>query len=301
MRKNWLYLLLFLCLVGALVWYSAFNNLDQNLKIIACDVGQGDAILITQMTQQILIDGGPNNKVLLCLSDHMPFWDRDIELIILTHPEKDHYGGLIDVFRNYNVANLVTSGLSSGSSDFQVLKKEVGSSAAKVLSVKDGSTIRLGLIQFEILWPSREFLANNSQKISEVGSDVIGAFTTTGNKNNFSLVSVFSFGNFDALFTGDIEDEVSDAVAQKLLYKNIKGIEYIKVPHHGSKNGLSEKLLEVTNPKIAVISVGRNNSYGHPHKEVLDMLSDYGLRVLRTDGVGDVVVETDGSKLWISE
>ena len=224
----------------------------------------------------------------------MPFWDREIELVILTHPEKDHFGGLIDVFENYSVVNFITSGLSSSSKEYQVLKEEVGSSATKVHSVKDGSTIRLGLIGFEIVWPSREFLANNSQKISEIGSDVIGSYTTSRNKNDFSIVSVFSFGNFDALLTGDIEDEASDAVAEKLLQKNIKGIEYIKVSHHGSKNGLSGKLLEVTNPKVAVISVGRNNSYGHPHAEVVKMLESYGLRVLRTDVMGDVVVQSNG-------
>jgi competence protein ComEC len=299
MRKTWFYILVFLCLVSALVWFSTFSNTSENLKIVACDVGQGDALLITLKTQQILVDGGPNNKVLSCLSDNMPFWDRNIELVILTHPEKDHYSGLIDVFENYYVANFITSGLFSSSQEYQVLKEEVGSSATKVLSVEEGSIIRLGLIRFEIFWPSKEFLAANSQSINEVDSGVLGAFTTSRNKNEFSVVGVLSFGNFDALLTGDIENEVSDAVAEKLLQKNIKDIEYIKIPHHGSKNGLSEKLLDVSNPNIAVISVAHNNSYGHPHQETLNLLEKKGIRVLRTDERGEIIVGSDGEKSWL--
>ena len=263
--KSTKYILLFLLFTALTVWFGALATGEKKLHLIACDVGQGDAILATLGDIQILTDGGASNKVLDCLGKHMPFWDREIELVILTHPDKDHFKGLIEVFRRYRVDNFLSNGLKSGSYEYQVLTNEVGGGSTKSIIAKDGTRIGVGKIRLEIL------------------------------DNAYSIVSLLRFGSFKALLTGDITSEVSDSLA---INQAIGSVQYIKIPHHGSKNGLTLKLLEAVMPKLAVISVG-NNSYGHPHEETLKILRDSDTKILRTDQLGDVEVISDGEKFWV--
>lgn len=308
MRTRWLYLFGFLALVVVLIWLAVWQAPEAKLSLIACDVGQGDAILAVYGETQILIDGGPNKKVLDCLGRHIPFYDRKIELVILTHPESDHFGGLIDVFKTYDVEIFLANNLDSGSRGYEVLKKAVGGSGARVVNPEKIKSVRFGLIHLDIIHPSEEFLlANASPQTGETINKVLGAFTSKKSPNDFSIVAILSFGEFDALLTGDIGPVISDTLAEKLAVNAKREWEYIKVPHHGSKNGLTERLLTAVRPEIAVISVGKNNSYGHPHGEVIKLLRDRGIRIFRTDlptqagETRDVVVETDGKRFWLKE
>ena len=307
MKKNWFILLSLLSLVTALIWYSVISYPRQTMQIIACDVGQGDALLITLKDFQILVDGGPGSSVLECLSDYIPFWDRQIEVVILSHPQKDHFGGLIEVFKKYSVKYLLTTPIDSGSQEWSVLKDLVGGSSTNVVNPHRGDKYRFGLIYLDILHPSEDFLLANSglietpqdNFIASGSGGVMGVYTSTLDPNDFSIVAVLSFGNLEVLLTGDIGPKVSEIVVKELLINFNQGVEYIKIPHHGSKNGLTDELLKAARPEIAVISAGKNNSYGHPHKEVLEMLNSYGVRVFRTDEVGDVVFESDGESIWL--
>ena len=249
------------------------------------------------MAKQVLVDGGPDNSVLDCLSRHMPFWDRKIEVVMLSHPQSDHFAGLIEVLKRYEVDSFVSTGLDSSSSEYQVLKSLVGGSGAKVVNPTRGMVIRLGKMQLDIVHPSNQFLVENGvgQEPSG-GAGVLGAFTSSTDPNEFSIVTILSLGEFDVLLTGDIGPDVMDEIIDT---GRIRDVEYIKIPHHGSKNGLTKELLEISRPEVAVISAGRNNRYGHPHKEVLNLLTSYELRVLRTDEVGDIEVVTDGKKWWL--
>jgi competence protein ComEC len=258
--------------------------------LIACDVGQGDAILATYGSYQVLFDGGPGRDVISCLGRHIPFWDRKIEAVILTHPEKDHYGGLVYVFREYKVDYILANSLDSGTSEYSLLKSLVGGGGTKVVNPTTGTSMRLGLIHLDIVWPSKDYLAKNNVSFS---SNVLDASIEKDSANEFSVVARLSLGDFDALLTGDIEQEASDAIADQNL---VGEVDYIKIPHHGSKNGITQKLLEKLNPSIAVISVGKN-SYGHPHKEILNMLDQLSIVHKRTDEMGDVELITDG-KSW---
>ncbi|MBI4157754.1 MBL fold metallo-hydrolase, partial [Candidatus Woesebacteria bacterium] len=228
----------FLGLTAILIWGAVFTVPDKNLKIIACDVGQGDAILAIYGSTQILFDGGPDNKVLDCLGRHLPFWEREIELVVLTHPQKDHYQGLIEVVRRFQVDNFLTSGLDAGSEAYQVLKKEVGSRGIRVLHSDRGLVLRFNLIYLEVVHPSKDYMGANSQ---ESGTDPPGLFSTKVDPNNFSIVAILSLGKFDALLTGDLGPEVGSTLAKDSL---LRSVEYLKVPHHGSKNGLTQDLLE---------------------------------------------------------
>ena len=252
-------------LVAAAVWLAA-SSVDDKFHLIACNVGQGDAILAVYGRTEILVDGGPDRKVLDCLGKYMPFWDRTIELVILTHPEKDHYGGLTDVFTRYHIDNFMFNDLQVSSPDYQALLSLVGGSVGRVIRPLKGQHLRLGLMSLDIENPDA---------------------TPKTELNLYSVVAELRFGGFSSLLTGDIPNFTFGAKHH---------VQYIKVPHHGSKNGLTASLLEETTPDLAVISVGVN-TYGHPSPETLKMLNEYGVKYLRTDQVGDVEIISDG-KNW---
>ena len=265
MSKTWKFIYIMEFLVAVVVWMAVFGT-DEKFHLVTCDVGQGDAILAVYQNTQILIDGGPDRSVLDCLGRHMPFWDRTLELVILTHPEKDHYGGLPEVLKRYQVDNFMLNDVLISSPDYQALLSLVGGSRSKVVRPLKGQMVRLGLMSLDILNPD-----DNPKK----------------ELNLYSIVAELHFGSFLALLTGD---------SQNFIFGENHHVQYIKVPHHGSKNGLSALLLNETKPDLAVISVGKN-SYGHPHEEILQMLKNAGIKILRTDQMGDVEVVSDG-KSW---
>jgi competence protein ComEC len=286
---KWKLLIGTLVLIAVLIWLIVLSIPEKKLSLIACDVGQGDAILATYGMTQVLYDGGPNNRVLDCLARYMPFWDRTIEVVVMSHPQRDHFYGLIEVFKRYNVGEFVTSGLGSSSQEYQVLAGLVGSSNAKVVNNADRVELGNGAIYLDIVHPTNAFISSVQVKKSTDNS-VLGAFTSGNDPNDFSVVVHLKYKEFDALLTGDAGPEVIDDI---LATGEIKDVEYMKVPHHGSKNGLNLDLLQAATPEIAVISVGKNQ-WGHPHQEVLDMLRVAGVQILRTDEVGDVIIVSDG-------
>ncbi len=274
-------ILILISLVSSLAFLIIISLPGRNLQIIACDVGQGDAILIQNGTTQILIDGGPDSKVLKCLEQYISFWDRNIELVILTHPQRDHYRGLIDVFEKYHISDMLVNGSNASSPEYQVLHNMVGGSDTDVHVVRTNTEYRLGLIYLDILNPDGDLgLANSNE-----------------DPNKFSIVALLTFGNFNALFTGDIEQDVSDKLARNASLVSTS-IEYLKVPHHGSKNGLSKLLAEAIRPQIAVISCGKKNKFGHPNRETLELLDKIDAEVYRTDQLGNIEIISDGKMWW---
>jgi competence protein ComEC len=281
-----------LSLALALTLGAVFSLPDDKLHLIFCDVGQGDAILITKGTTQILIDGGPNQKVLTCLANHLPFWDRTIEMVVVTHPDNDHLGGLPDVIGRYNVTQLVSHSLVRDSAIFWTFRDEVIEKKISVYSPKAGDKIQLGGISLEILFPL-EKLGDELVWQPEAETKVLGAYSYPTNANDVSLVSLFSYGDFDALLPGDIGSQNEGVI------ETDKEIEVLKVAHHGSKYSTSEEFLARLDPDLAVISVG-NNSFGHPTSEVLERLRNLGVEILRTDINGEIEVVSDG-KSWYTK
>ncbi len=303
MSNLWKMLLLLLSLIALVIWLTVLTYIPNRLKLIACDVGQGDAILAVYGSFEILTDGGiPNGKVSECLSRYMPFWDRTIEVIVNTHPQLDHYGGLIEVMQNYNVQYFVGNSLDASASEYQVLKGEVGSRGIKVINPHSGISIRYRLIHYDIFAPSTRFLADNSvqkeNRLNNNSGQILGVSTSKNDPNDFSVEAILTLDSFNALLTGDIGHNMAKDIipmfSEFLKARQIESVEYIKVPHHGSKYGMTGDYLEVINPKIAVISVGAKNRYGHPTDEILKILSDKGIDMFRTDLNGDVIMESDG-------
>lgn len=230
-------------------------------------------------------------RVLNCLGRHMPFWDRKIEIVVNSHPQLDHYGGLIDVFKDYDVQTFIATPLDSSSQEYQLLKKM----AKNVVSGVSGKSIRYGMIYYDIFFPTAERLIKDGWDGVE---GVLGSFSPAYDYNDYSIQAILRFGKFDALLTGDMgkdfAGEVLESFKDYLVKNGIESVEYIKTPHHGSKNSLTQEYLDLIRPEIAVIQVGKN-SYGHPHKEILDLFANLGIDVYRTDQLGDVIVEVDKS------
>jgi beta-lactamase superfamily II metal-dependent hydrolase len=215
-------------------------------------------------------------------------------MVLLTHPQLDHFGGLSEVFKRYQVERFVATSLDSSSQAYQALISMVGGSSIEVVNPTTGMVIRSGLLYLDIVWPTNDFQA----AVGGVsGGNVLGAFTTKMDPNDFSIVANLRLGEFDALLTGDIGPKI---ISEIIRTGKVREVEYIKIPHHGSKNGLTKELLDMVSPEIAVISVGKN-SFGHPHREVLNLLGEYGIRIKRTDEDGDVEVISDGKSWWIKK
>lgn len=288
MKKYLFLIIVSLFSLGALFFYQSSNLNDGKLHLIVCNVGQGDGILIrTPNGSDILIDGGPDDSILNCLSNHLPFWDRDIEVIILTHPHADHLTGLISVLQRYTVLHYITENVPYNSA---VYKKLQGVLKEKNLNPKYlFSGDKINFIDKTILttiWPDKSWFESQTltPKQESINLDV----------NGFSVIELLSYGNFKALLTGDAGSEVEDKIAV-----NIGKIDVLKVPHHGSKTGMSDFFLSNINPSLAIISVGAHNRYGHPAQIALDLLSNHNIKTLRTDKNGEVEVVSDGKNYQV--
>jgi competence protein ComEC len=299
---------------------------DNRLHLIFCDVGQGDAILVSRGSAQILIDGGPNDKVLGCLSRHLPFWDRTVEMVVATHPDFDHIGGLHSVLDRYSVRYIVSGPESSDEADYKELVRLVAEkSKAGDISVRNisaGDRVSVGKIEGLVVWPDRVWLEgvlgavnasspeilSDSNKVQGYedksdksvkgmvfdGGAVLGV-ATKRELNDFSLVVEILDGNFTALLMGDLSGNMDEALLKTGLVPKVNVLKY---PHHGSKTGATQELLEGTRPDLAIISAGRGNRYGHPAPETLDLLRLLNIPFRRTDELGDIEIVSDGMRWW---
>lgn len=251
---------------------SGFTG-SEELRIAFYDVGQGDAMLIQQGDTQVLIDGGPNAEVLSAIGRDIPPWDRTIELVVLTHPHADHLTGLTPVFERYKVEKILYYPSTYETKGYERLLEAVKNEKTEVFYAQAGGQITLGKLTLQIVWPTDNYHDENV--------------------NNESVVLLLNYADFEALLLGDAQQE-----AQENLLLSIDDVEVLKVAHHGSWNGVYEPLLQIASPRLAIISVGAGNRYGHPHQGALNLLAKLGIPVLRTDLSGDIIVKTDGQRFW---
>jgi len=270
----------------------------QATRIIACEVGQGDAILIIQGSKQVLVDGGPSGeKVLACLARQMPYWDRTIELIVLTNTDFDHMNGLASVVERYLVMQFVTADGVHRSESLEKLSEALRRNRIQPVGVERGDRVRLegndktGELSFDVLWPPQvenKYVAVLGAQMDEAEREqILKASAKRGDLNERSVVLLLTVGGYRALLMGDSGFQTENELLKEGLITNV---DYLKVGHHGSKNSTGLELLQQARPEIAVISVGKNN-YGHPTRETLDRLEKMGAKVKRTDLEGDIEVE----------
>ena len=276
----------FICLSGGVVIliffiFSFFTTHDGKLHLVVCDVGQGDAIVIRMpQGQKVVTDGGPDRSMLSCLGKLIPFWDREIDLVILTHPQADHMVGLIELLKRYRVKQVIATTAVNQTAEYvawtQELSKQVGQ-GLQLSRPHRGDTITFGQdVVGTIEWPQ------NGETLADFRGDL----------NETSVVWRLSYGRFCALLTGDASKLVFDQMTEQ---EPEAPCLVLKVPHHGSKTGFAPKFLAELAPSLALISVGRNNRYHHPAGEVLEALSAAGMDTKRTDQAGAIEIVTDGS------
>jgi len=276
-----LYVLSVFLILNLFIWYAISNERSDNLKVAFLDVGQGDAIFIeTPERKQILIDGGANRGVIRQLSKVMPFYDRSIDMVILSHPDADHVGGLPAVLEDYQVDFVMESGVNSDSETYSEFKKLVEEEGAKKILAQQGQVINLGDgVSLNVLFP--------------VGD--VSEFET----NTASIVLKLVYGKNSFLFTGDLPKSVEKYLVES--FGDYLDVDVFKLGHHGSKTSNSELFLGFASPEYAIASVGENNRYNHPDKQVLDLLDNFGIDLFRTDEDSVIVFESDGSNLYIKK
>jgi competence protein ComEC len=268
---------------AVLVWLALVSMPDDSLHVDFLDVGQGDAVLIERGTRQILIDGGPDpGPVIVEMSKKMAFWDRTIDVVVLTHPDADHLGGLVEVMRRYHVRNIVTTNVTIDSPLFKEWQALIQSKKVHICSATAGQTITLGPeVSLSVLGPDQSAISDSSSSL-----------------NDMSIVTRLSMGNVSFLLAGDLPTEGEEGLITERAHLRST---VLKVAHHGSASSTSQTFLNVVDPQVVVVSVGKDNSYAHPNKDVMARLEERvgSENIYRTDEKGTVEFITNGERLWV--
>lgn len=267
--------------INIFIWSAvAHANSAGILTVAFLNVGQGDAIYIEAPNgNQMLVDGGPpSGAVLRELGRVMPFWDRSLDVVLATHPDQDHVGGLPSVLARMRIENVITTENTSDTGVYGAFEKAILEEGSRRVLARAGEKIILdeGVV-FEILFPNMN--------------------TAGWETNTASIVARLSYGDQSFIFTGDSPISVEKYLVGKnggALHSSV-----LKLGHHGSRTSSSKIFLSAALPEYAVVSAGKDNKYGHPHKEVTDLLAELKIPTISTADHGTVIFRTDGEELWI--
>lgn len=272
-----------LIVIAFIVWIGAFHqskaDTANDLTIYFLNVGQGDGEYLKMPDgRDILIDGGPDESVLAELGKVMSLGDRKIDLVILTHPHADHITGLVSVLTRYEIGEVWETGVEYPSAIYDKWRNELSTLKIKDIYIDENVSKDFGPVKLTILSPVSS-LKNR----------------TIDNLNNSSVIAKLNYNQFSALFLGDAELDEQRSILDKL-----QAVTVLKVAHHGSNTGTAKDILAILRPEIAVISVGKANTYGHPQAQTLNFLKEMAVRIFRTDQNGTIKLETDGLTWQIS-
>jgi competence protein ComEC len=275
-RKHWQALLFGLLFFSNILIWSAVVAYEpkDHITVSFLDIGQGDSALIESTNgNRVLIDGGPNKIILQRLGEVLPYFNQNINVVIETHPDKDHIGGLPDVLTRMKVGTFLEPGVESPNSVddaiHAILKNKniphMLARAGQVIDMGDGAELR-------ILFPDRD----------------VSHFET----NNASVVAQLIYGDTCFLFTGDSPQRMEEYLVS--VYRDELKCNVLKVGHHGSRTSTGDVYLGAVKPEYAIISAGKGNGYGHPHKEVVERLKNAGVEILSTAEFGSIRMYSDG-------
>ncbi len=268
-----------LAAVAAVAWLALRGLPDGRLHVYFLDVGQGDAILVTAPDgRQILVDGGPSPTALLSeLGDLLPFWDRDLDLVVLTHPDGDHVTGLIPLLDRYRVAQVLDVPQSDTAASAAAWRERLAAAKTPRAYAQRGMRLLVGDLRITVLNPAATPMRG-----------------TASDENNNAIVLRLDYGQTSLLLTGDAETEAEAAMIAAGLSLRA---DVLKVGHHGSNGSTSAPFVAAVAPRVAVIQVGADNTFGHPSPDVLKRLA--GVQVYRTDQQGRIEVVSDGRLVWV--
>ncbi|MDD9868145.1 MAG: MBL fold metallo-hydrolase [Candidatus Campbellbacteria bacterium] len=242
--------------IAYFVYYISENDRQveqQELKLSFLDVGQGDSIFIETPTGfQILVDGGNSGTVLTEIKDVLELNDREIDMLIATHPDADHIGGLVDVLKRFSVRYFVHNGVESGTATYRALTEEMEDEGAEIIVIDSPQVFAFSDgVTLEFISPQKNLLR--------------------GDRNDTSIVARLLYGETTALLTGDISTKIERSIANNFGKKIESDI--LKVSHHGSRHSSDALFLSIVNPDFSIISAEENSRYGHPHKDVVDRIN----------------------------
>ncbi len=251
-----------------------WQNSHKQFTFAMLDVGQGDALFIESPTgTQVLIDGGPPNKILGRLSQVMSPFDRSIDAIIITNPDEDHIGGLQDILKFYKVGKILESGTWSDSKIYQNLEEDFKNKNIPNILVKYGMRLDLGGgATIDILFPDRD--------------------VTNWPTNDGSVVAKLTYRNNSFMLTGDASTTTERLILENNNLEVLKS-DFLKLGHHGSRTSTGKDFLRAVSPTYALVSAGLKNKYGHPHQEILNLLDEFRVKIFRTDEIGTVIIKCD--------
>ena len=266
-----------LAVVALLIWAAVATWPDDRWHVFFLDVGEGDAIFIqTPSGQKVLIDGGPSPAAITdALGRRLPFWDRKLDLVILTHAHEDHLNGLLEVLRRYQVQQVLEPGYPLTSAMYLQFLQTIQEKRIAYRVARAGQRLDLTGAYLTVLHPGPSFLTS-----------------TASDLNNNSVVLRLVIGQVAILLTGDADEPAQSAILSRggELTSTV-----LKVPHHGSRTALTADFLPAISPAVAIVSVGADNSFGHPAPETLEQLRAAGVQVYRTDQNGTIEIITDGT------
>ena len=281
LKKYWREVLVSILILSNIFVWLAFRDREpsETLTVYFLDVGQGDAILIDSPKHiRVLVDGGKNRKVLTELGKILPFADKRIDVVLATHPDADHIGGLPEVASRFNVEIFIEPGVESENSIDDELHRRLDEENITKLIARRGMVVNLGNgAKLQILFPTQD--------------------VSNWETNRASIVARLVYGDHEFLLTGDSPSPIEKVLIS--LDEKTLDVDVLKAGHHGSRTSTSLEFAEATSPEYAIISASKDNTYGHPHKEVLDILNKVNAKILSTADLGTIKFETNGQTLKI--
>jgi len=269
------YVLSVLIFISITLWVVVLSyGKDNTLTFATLNIGQGDALFIESPTGiQVVIDGGPNRAIMKELSAVMPWYDRHIDMLVVTNPDRDHFEGFIPLLDKYKVDVVLVSGTEKESEVYKVFENKLKEKKIPEKVARRGQVVDLGGGSFlQILFPDRD-----TSKLSP---------------NDGSIVMKLVYGKTSVMLQGDSTSKIEEYLVT--LDKGELKSDILKTGHHGSRTSTSQVYVEAVEPGWAIISAGEDNSYGHPHQEVVDNLNKHKVKIIGTYDIGRIVFESDG-------
>ena len=268
----------FLLIIAALYIYNTYlaephtDVVEGVCEFHFIDVGQGDCSLFLTDSNAVVIDAGPKSEAEET-TDYIREYTDSLDYFILTHPDEDHIGGAIEIIGKLNVRNIIMSDASKDTQIFTKLLDAIEEKNITVIKAKPGSEYSAGDIKLTVLAPIGEF----------------------DDYNDYSVVTRVRYGSTSVIVAGDAEKTSEKNMVES--YGRALRSDILKLAHHGSSTSTGKEFFETVSPKYAIISCGKNNSYGHPHEETLKLLDKYGVKYYRTDKEGSIIMTSDGKKI----
>jgi len=279
-KHIWAYAFFILIVCNIFVWHLLFAKNNGLLTVAVLDVGQGDGIYVESPSgHQMLVDAGPQGKILKALPSAMSFYDKSIDVIVITNPDADHIAGFIDILKNYKVGLVVEPGTFNKSATYAKIEQMIAEKNIPRILAKRGMKIHMGGgAVFTVLFPDRD--------------------VSNWSVNDASVVGRLTYGKTSIMLTGDSTKKTEGIILSENQASGLKS-DVLKVGHHGSRTSTSPDFVSAISPVYAVMSDGKENSYGHPHKETLSTLEKFKVKILRTDLLGTIIIKSDGQSIWL--